>query len=143
MLGRWDQAEEAAQEVFIKVYRAADKYQPKALFTTWLHRIVVNHCLDMRRRSSRAPLAMGQDQIDRVGVVPADDLEARERSERVRRAVAELPDAQKTALILHRFESQPIRQIAQVMERSESAVESLLVRAYARLRESLADLRDE
>ena len=142
VLGRWDQAEEAAQEVFIKVYRSAGKYRPEALFTTWLYRIVVNHCLDMKRKAARMPVAVSQEQLDRMGELPEDRLEARERSERVRQAVNELPEAQQTALLLHRFEGQPIRQIAEVMERSESAVESLLVRAYAKLRETLSDLKN-
>ncbi len=142
VLGRWDQAEEAAQEVFIKVYRSAGKYRPEALFTTWLYRIVVNHCLDMKRKAARMPMAVSQEQIDRMGELPEDSLTARERSERVRKAVNELPEAQQTALLLHRFEGQPIRQIAEVMDRSESAVESLLVRAYAKLRETLSDLKN-
>ncbi len=142
VLGRWDQAEEAAQEVFIKVYRSAGKYRPEALFTTWLYRIVVNHCLDMKRKAARMPVAVSQEQLDRMGELPEDRLEARERSERVRQAVNELPEAQQTALLLHRFEGQPIRQIAEVMERSESAVESLLVRAYVKLRETLSDLKN-
>lgn len=143
LLGRRDQAEDAAQEVFIKIYHAAGKYRPEAQFTTWLYRIVVNQCLDMKRKTARAPQALGQDTIDQVGHVPTDKLEARERSQQVQQAVADLPEAQQTALILHRFDGQPIRQIAQVMGRSESAVESLLVRAYAKLRVTLAVLRED
>lgn len=143
LLSRWDQAEEAAQEAFLKVYHAAPKYQPEALFTTWLYRIVVNQCLDMKRRAARQPRSVDPESFDRVGRDRDNRLEADERAERVRRAVAALPETQQTALVLHRFEGQPIRQIAQVLGKSDSAVESLLVRAYARLRENLADLREQ
>lgn len=143
MLGRWDQAEEASQEVFLKVYRAAPKYRPDALFTTWLYRIVVNQCLDMKRKAGRDPVSVDPASVERISREQDDRLEARERARRVRLAVAKLPQAQRTALLLHRFEGRPIKQIAEVMGKSESAVESLLVRAYARLRELLADMRDE
>lgn len=143
MLGRWDQAEEASQEVFLKVYRAAPKYRPDALFTTWLYRIVVNQCLDMKRKAGRDPVSVDPASVERISREQDDRLEARERARRVLLAVAKLPQAQRTALLLHRFEGRPIKQIAEVMGKSGSAVESLLVRAYARLRELLADMRDE
>ena len=143
LLGRWDQAEEASQEAFIKVYRAAQTYRPDALFTTWLYRIVVNQCLDMKRKAGRDPVSVDPASVERISREKDDRLEARERDQRVRLAVAQLPQAQQTALLLHRFEGQPIKQIAGVMGKSESAVESLLVRAYARLRELLADMREE
>lgn len=143
LMGRWDQAEEASQEAFIKVFRAAPKYRPDALFTTWLYRIVVNQCLDMKRKAGRDPVSMDPASVERISPRQDDRLEARERAQRVRLAVSKLPQAQQTALLLHRFEDQPIKQIARVMGKSESAVESLLVRAYARLRELLADLREE
>lgn len=143
MLGRWDQAEEAAQESFIKVFRAAKQYRPEALFTTWLYRIVVNQCLDMRRKAARGPHSVDPESFNRLGHVQADALQAQERIDLVQRAVAELPEAQRAALVLHRFEGESIRQVAQVLGRSESAVESLLVRAYAGLRIKLAELCEE
>ena len=142
LLGRWDLAEDIAQEAFLRVHRAAKRYRPDAKFTTWLYRIVVNLCLDQKRRAKLAPAALG-DQGPEPSVAPAADrLEARERAERVRCALDALPERQRTAVVLHRYQGLSHREVAEATGWSESAVESLLVRAYARLRQELADLED-
>jgi len=142
LLGRHDLADDVVQESFLHVHRAAQRYQPEAKFTTWLYRIVMNLCHDARRRARRAPAELfGDEHPDgRLGV---DPLEARERAERVHRAVDALPERQQTAILLHRYQDLTHREVAQVTGWSESAVESLLVRAYATLRKELADLNDE
>lgn len=140
-LGRWDQAEDVAQEAFLRVHRSARTFRPRAKVTTWLYRITVNLCLDHLRRAKRAPLAMSDHTV-----VPAvespDALEADERAAMVRRAVADLPDRQRTALTLHRYQGLSHREITDATGWSPKAVESLLVRAYATLRESLAELSE-
>jgi RNA polymerase sigma-70 factor (ECF subfamily) len=143
MLGRWDQAEDVAQEAFLRVYHAAGKYTPRAAFTTWLYRIVVNLSLDARRRSRKAPAPLPEESALKADPGDCDPLEAREQAERIRRAVADLPERQRTALILYRYHDLSRRQIAEVTGWTDSAVESLLVRAYANLRTAITEFAEE
>jgi len=142
ILGRWDLAEDVAQETFLRVLGAAGRYQPDAKFTTWLYRIVVNLCFDMQRRRKRAPASLASDFAGPVGDDPAESLQARRRAEAVRRAATALPVRQRTMLVLHRYQGLSHREIAHVTCCSISAVESLLVRAYANLREALTGLAE-
>jgi len=142
MLGRWDLAEDVAQETFLRVHRAAKRYRPQAKFTTWLYRIVVNLCLDVKRQAKRAPVELTDAAVAAAGQPDNDPLEQRERVRLVRRAVANLPERQRLAVILHRYEGLSHREIAAVTGWSESAVESLLVRAYANLRKAFAELEE-
>jgi len=140
LLGRWDRAEDVAQEAFIRVYRSASTYRPSAAFSTWLYRIVVNLCRDelRRRRPTSEPpedLSNGRD------AEPSDVLEQTEQVHRIRRAVARLPERQRVCMILHRYAGLSHEQIAEATGWSISAIESCLVRGYAQLREDLADLR--
>lgn len=138
-LGNWDAAEDIVQETFLRVYRAAPRYQPQAAFTTWMYRLVVNLCWDRRRQLSR-------DHRLRAGIpLPPEQTltshaEQAERAAEIRRAVAALPDRQRLAVILHRFDELTHREIAEVTGWSVGAVESCLVRAYATLRKSLGHL---
>lgn len=138
ILGRWDQAEDVAQEAFLRVYRAAGQYEPNAAFTTWLYRIVVNLCLDAKRRTRKAPIPLPVDAS--LQVEDCDPLEAQEQVERIRQAVADLPERQRAVLVLHRYQDLSHRQIAEATGWSESAVESLLVRAYANLRKAVVSM---
>jgi RNA polymerase sigma-70 factor, ECF subfamily len=139
LLGRWDQAEDVAQEVFIRVYRAAPGYTPSAAFTTWLYHIVFNLCQDTLRK--RRPTAeLPPDDPGAGGGNPSHTLEEEERTATVRRAVAELPDRQRIAVVLHRYGGLSHSQIAEATGWSRSAVESCLVRAYSNLRHELAEL---
>lgn len=134
MLSRWDLAEDVAQEAFLRVLRAAGQFEPKARFTTWLYRIVVNLCLDVRRRMRQAPISLPETV---ASAKPEDPVEIEERASLVRSAVAELPERQRLVLVLHRYQDLSHRQIADVTGWSESAVESLLVRAYAGVRRAV------
>jgi len=142
LLGRWDSAEDVAQDAFVRIYYAAPAYQPTAKFTTWLYRIVVNRCLDLKRRQARDPVSTAQTAIDPPDDPATDPLDARETVERVREAVRRLPDRQQIAVVLHRYEDLSHRAIADATGWSESAVESLLVRGYANLREALSDMNE-
>ena len=142
ILGDETEAQDVAQDVFVKVYRAAGRYKPKAKFTTWLYRIAVNTSLDAGRRANRSVVP-----LEAVASVPGGpDATARlaeaELAARVRSAIQQLPPRQRTVVILHRYQELSYREIAAVTGWSVSAVESLLVRAHAKLRDSLADLRD-
>jgi RNA polymerase sigma-70 factor (ECF subfamily) len=120
------EAEDIAQDAFLAAFRAIRSFRVRSRFGTWLYRIVVNVCLTRRRRKRPIPLPMDQ--------VPAT---AGDLADRVREAVAALPDRQRIAVILHRFDGLSYRELAEIMELSEHAVESLLARAYRNLREIL------
>jgi RNA polymerase sigma-70 factor (ECF subfamily) len=141
LLGRWDQAEDVAQEVFLRVHRAAPRYTPSAALTTWLYRIVVNLCQDALRK--RRPLVEPPPDLPNGRAArPGAELDRAQRAEAVQRAVAGLPERQQIALVLHRYAGLSHAEIAEATGWTASAVESCLVRAYARLRDDLADLRD-
>jgi RNA polymerase sigma-70 factor (ECF subfamily) len=130
-------AEDIGQETFLRIWRAAKTYQPTARFSTWMYRIVTNLCLDAFKK--RSPSAGVPAETTGASPAPISVLEADDRSTAVRRAVHGLPERQRVAVVLHRFSELTIREIAASTGWSESAVESLLVRAYAALRESLRD----
>ena len=143
-------ADDVAQEVFLRVYRARKRYQPKAKFTTWLYRVAVNASLnEARSRKSRAifgaaTLAPGDDESPAGpavadGTAPAPPVEA-ERSELralVRRAVDQLPDRQRMALILNKFHGLSYEDLAETLELTVPAVKSLLVRARENVRKAI------
>lgn len=139
MTGRWATADDIAQETFLRVYRAAGRYRPTAQFSTWLYRIVVNLCMDETKR--RVPRLAGEELVPDTAT-PKDPLVQQETVEAVRREIGQLPERQRVAVILHRFENLTHGQIADVTGWSESAVESLLVRAYAQLRDRLKSWAD-
>jgi RNA polymerase sigma-70 factor (ECF subfamily) len=143
MLGNSGEAEEAAQEVFVKVYGKAGKLQPKGRLYTWLYRVATNHCLNIlrRRRIVRfIPLVRdseeGAEEMDPVdgGADPLRVVEARERWRETERGIADLPDGQRAVLVLAKFEGLSYREIAEVLEITEGAVESRLFRAMQSLR---------
>ncbi len=140
-LGKWDLAEDVAQEAFLRVHRAARNYRPKARFTTWLYRIVVNLCLDERRRRARNGTSLDDVTVEAQAEPDCDVAEKEEIAQLVRAAVNGLPERQRVALVLHRYEGLSHSQIAEVTGWTGSAVESLLVRAYANLREKLSKLK--
>jgi RNA polymerase sigma-70 factor (ECF subfamily) len=142
-------AEELAQEVFLRVYRSRETYEPSAKFTTWLYRIAtnlaVNHARDTRHE--RAENTVRLDEPDQeTGTTPdlADDslsaeeqILKRERLAAIRAVVNALPERQRVAVIMHKYQQMDYRQIAGVLKLSESATKSLLFRAYETLREQL------
>jgi RNA polymerase sigma-70 factor (ECF subfamily) len=130
--GRWDVADDVAQEAFLRLWRSAGSFRGSASFTTWLYRIVVNLCLDWSKRRRLPSLPEDYEPAD---AAPSNREEV---VQRVQAAVAALPERQRMALVLHRFEGLSHAQIAATTGWSESAVESLLVRAYGALRKYLA-----
>ncbi|MFQ5496138.1 MAG: RNA polymerase sigma factor, partial [Phycisphaerae bacterium] len=128
----------------LRVLRSADRYRPDAAFKTWLYRIVINLCLDARRRLRNQPVTSTDrvDQPDPAGN-PDSGLEENELIRRVRRALRELPERQCVALVLHRYHGLSYRGIAEATGWSVPAVESLIVRAFAQLRAALSDIREE
>src|SRR5580658_10129247 len=144
-------AEELAQEVFLRVYRSRTSYEPSAKFTTWLYRIAtnlaVNHARDTRHE--RAENTVRLDEPDQeTGTTPdladdslsaEDEILKRERLAAIRSKVNALPERQRVAVIMHKYQQMDYREIAGVLKLSESATKSLLFRAYETLREQLKE----
>ena len=142
-------AEDLAQEVFLRVYRSRTTYEPSAKFSTWLYRIAtnlaVNHARDTRHERPENTVRLDEPDQD-TGTTPdlADDaltaeeqLLRRERMAAIRKTVDALPERQRMAVLMHKYQQMDYRQIAAVMKMSESATKSLLFRAYETLREQL------
>ncbi len=151
MVGNQAVAEELAQEVFLRVYRARSSYRAEARFTTWLYRIAtnlaVNHARDTRHERSAQTVYLDQPD-EETGTSPdvADDeptaeqqLLSDERMAAIRRHVMALPERQRTAVLMHKYQGMDYREIGDVLKLSESATKSLLFRAYQTLRDKLKD----
>ena len=141
-LGSWDRAEDVAQETFLRVHRAAKRYKPTAKFTTWLYRIVVNLCLDEQRRRAKAGSSLESELVEQLPASDRNTTEKEEMAALVKAAVQALPERQRMAVILHRYQGLNHAEISETTGWSRSAVESLLVRAYANLRGKLAKMKN-
>jgi len=144
-------AEELAQEVFLRVYRSRESYRAEAKFTTWLYRIAtnlaVNHARDTKHERSAQTVYLDAPD-DETGTTPdvADDeisVEQRlmrdERMAAIRTHVMALPERQRMAVLMHKYQGMDYRQIGDVLKLSESATKSLLFRAYQTLRDKLKE----
>jgi RNA polymerase sigma-70 factor (ECF subfamily) len=146
-------AEDLAQEVFLRVYRARQEYAPSAKFTTWMFRIATNLALNSVRDNRHRQMGISMDQTvdsgeseqpalevpDRAPSVE-QELVARCRAEMILKAIHALPEKQRAAVLLHKYQELDYDEIARVLECSESALKSLLFRAYETLRVELAPL---
>ena len=144
-------AEDLAQEVFLRVYRSRESYEASAKFTTWLYRIAtnlaVNHARDTRHE--RPEVTVSLDEPDEEtgsplelpdGALTAEQaIVRRERLMAIRSKVEALPEQQKLAVIMHKYQQMDYKEIAEVLKKSESATKSLLFRAYETLREQLKE----
>jgi RNA polymerase sigma-70 factor (ECF subfamily) len=143
-------SEELAQEVFLRVYRSRATYEPTARFTTWLFRIATHVALNSLRdgRNERRHQSLDDD---REGEMPAREVADRvpsaeqqmvyeARLREVRDAIGLLPAKQRAAVLMHKYEEMEYSQIATALECSESAVKSLLFRAYESLRARLVHM---
>ncbi len=142
-------AEELAQEVFLRVYRSRSTYEPTAKFTTWLFRIATHLALNALRDGKHEK---SQERLDDAsGELPVRQVSDKRptveasmvyeaRLEEVRKAVATLPEKQRAAVLMHKYQEMEYSQIARVLNCSESAVKSLLFRAYESLRARLAHM---
>lgn len=144
-------AEELAQEVFLRVYRSRETYRAEARFSTWLYRIAtnlgVNYVRDTRHERNASTVYLDETDAE-TGTTPdvADatpsvesDLLRRERLNSIRQHVLSLPERQRMAVLMHKYEGMDYKQIGDVLKLSESATKSLLFRAYQTLRERLKD----
>ncbi len=144
-------AEDLAQEVFLRVYRSRDTYAASAKFTTWLYRIATNLAVNYARdtRHEKPENTVSLDQPDEETGLTMDIADStltveqnilrRERMAAIRKHVQDLPERQRTAVVMHKYQGMDYRQIAEVLHLSESATKSLLFRAYETLREKLKE----
>jgi len=143
-------SEELAQEVFLRIYKTRTTYEPTARFTTWMFRIATHLALNWLRDEKHARSEARLDQ-DRGSELPIREVPDRKptveqrmvsnaRLQEIRDAIALLPEKQRAAVLMHKYEEMEYVQIAAVLECSESAVKSLLFRAYETLRAKLAHM---
>jgi len=144
-------AEEMAQEVFLRVYRSRETYRAEARFTTWLYRIAtnlaVNHARDTKNERTAPTVHLDEpdyetgsmpDVADVTPTIEADMLR-QERMNAIKQHVMALPERQRMAVLMHKYQEMDYKQIGAVLKLSESATKSLLFRAYQTLRERLKD----
>lgn len=144
-------AEDLAQEVFLRVYRSRETYEPSAKFTTWLYRIAtnlaVNHARDTRHERPEVQVSLDEPDEETGTTIELPDgtpnaeqlIVRRERMLAIRKKVEALPEQQRLAVVMHKYQQMDYKQIADVLKKSESATKSLLFRAYETLREQLKE----
>lgn len=152
-LGVHPAREDLVQEVFLRVVRARDRYVPTARFTTWLYRIVFNIAVNHTQRRPPASTSLDGARDDDDGPVPqvqdervadpGDGLERQDVVDAVRAAIDRLPETQRMALVLAKYEDMPYADIADVLGSTEKAIKSLVHRARENLRQSLAPFLEE
>ncbi|MDD5686638.1 MAG: RNA polymerase sigma factor [Elusimicrobia bacterium] len=151
-LGSRQDAEDAAQETFLRVYQAIDKYEPTAKFSTYLYRIATNFALNLQRRRKIIKFFS----LDWLQHTEEDDfpvqfpdlkqkdsqqiLEEEETTKKVRIALSQLPSLQKSAVILSFYENKSYQEISEILQKSIPSVESLIFRAKSNLRKKIKNL---
>jgi RNA polymerase sigma-70 factor (ECF subfamily) len=139
MLGSEAESEDLAQQVFIRIWKSAPRYRPTAKFTTWLFRITRNLVFNELRRKRHFADQPDEvaEPIERAEREPDRVLLEGELQHAIQEAINQLPESQRLAIILRRYEEMPYEDIAKVMGTSVPAVKSILFRARAELRERL------
>ena len=151
MVGNAENAEDLAQDVFLRIYKARNGYEPNAKFSTWLFAIAHNVACNSKRSKVRrkevqlqtaesgvAPTAMQEDAVpEKSGLMPTRLFAKKELQDRVQAAMANLNERQRMAVLLHKFEGMSYADIGAALEMTPQAVKSLLSRARDNLREQL------
>jgi len=153
LTGSVEDARELAQEVFLRVFRAAGRYKPKARFTTWLYRIATNVCLnELRKGEYRQQIeslegseaeAGSADSVAGENASPETRLQAREREALIRQALSQLPDKQRAAMLLRITGEFSYREIAAQLGCTENHVKILIYRGRQKMKKKLAPLFGE
>jgi len=146
MLGSNSDVEDIAQQVFVRVWKSAKRYVPRAKFTTWLLKITRNLVLNELRRRSRhvqLPLQVESEDEERPikderAMAPDASLLKKELQSAIDTAIAQLPETQRMAVVLRRYDELSYEEIAEVLDQSVPAVKSLLFRARTELRTRLS-----
>ncbi|MCB1234438.1 MAG: sigma-70 family RNA polymerase sigma factor [Verrucomicrobiae bacterium] len=147
MLGSPDDAEDIAQQVFIRVWKSAPRYEPQAKFTTWLFTITRNLVFNEMRRRQRKPAYSIEEREEEFHLStpdhgakgPDEAALQKELEDAIDAAIQTLPEKQRMAVILRRYEDMPYEEIGAILKLSLPAVKSLLFRARTQLKESLRD----
>lgn len=145
MLGNASEAEDIAQQVFVRIWKSAGRYEAQAKFTTWLFTITRNLVFNEVRRRQRKPTVSVDEREetthrtveDLQAISPDDEMLQSELEEAIDRAIQSLPEKQRMAVVLRRYEEMPYEEIAAVLEMSIPAIKSLLFRARTQLKEAL------
>jgi RNA polymerase sigma-70 factor (ECF subfamily) len=138
MLGNDALAEDIVQDAMLRVWTHAPRWRPEAAFRTWLYRVVVNLCLNARRRPADLPLEAAGQVADFASCADSQ-LEAHERDRRIAAAIGALADRQRAAIVLSYQEGLSNAEVAVMLDTSVSSVETLLVRAKRALRRALGE----
>lgn len=140
-LGNPDDAADAVQDALVSAFRSAANFRGEAAVSTWLHRIVVNACLDQaRRRSSRPVVALASEEV--AEPIAPDSIGDRETAAEVLAALRQLPSEQAAAVVLVDVEGYPVAEVAEILAVPIGTVKSRCARARVRLAETLRDLDD-
>ncbi|MDD3030381.1 MAG: sigma-70 family RNA polymerase sigma factor [Alphaproteobacteria bacterium] len=142
MLGNRQDAEDVMQETCLKIWDEAGRWTPRAKFTTWLYRVLLNACIDRKRRFVPEKADLCENLIDGAPIAE-DILVDRQRSDAVRDALQRLPDRQRAAVVLNYYEEKSNRDAAELMDIETGAYQQLLFRARQNLRNFLMEGRDE
>ncbi|WP_436415902.1 RNA polymerase sigma factor [Petrimonas sp.] len=136
-----EDAEDVTQDIFVKVYQSLASYKGESEFSTWLYRITVNMSINFVNRNRKNRLLQSLEDIffkPSSEKTPLEQLEEWERDQRIRKAIDSLPEKQRMAFILSKYEELPQKTIASVMNTTEGAVEQLLQRAKNNLQKKLS-----
>lgn len=151
MLGSPNEAEDIAQQVFVRIWKSAARYRPEAKFTTWMFTITRNLVFNEVRRRKRKPTVSVEEREEESHLVvedlsatsPSEDAQHAELEKAVDAAIAALPEKQRLAVVLRRYEEMPYDEIGKVLSMSVPAVKSLLFRARTQLKETLQKYLDD
>ena len=146
VIGREEDARDVCQETFLRAFRALKGFKGQAKFSSWLYRITLNLCRDWIRRERRQPVAQAPEGVDLLDlaseVTPAESIEdlvaRREMGRAVAKAMAELPDEQRTAIILKEYHGLTFQEIADLLDCPLSTVKTRLYQGLTVLRRQLA-----
>lgn len=138
MLGDRTEAEDVTQETFIRAWKALPGWEPRAKFSTWLHRVALNLCYDRLRKKRESLPGELPDQADR-SLGPADTYDQSQRIGAIEQAISRLPERQSAALTLCALQGHSQAEAAEILEISVEALESLLARARRTLRAELLE----
>jgi len=148
-LGNYEDAQDVAQNVFIKVYESAHSFRKESKLSTWIYRIAVNESLNYKKRLSRRNFLkyfdfLNQNQTNKVEnesnfIESEAILELDEKNSMINKALDKLPESQRIAFTLHKYDDIPYQQISEIMNISLSAVESLIFRAKQNLQKYLVN----
>ncbi len=134
----YPEAEDIAQEVFLKIYYSAKTYKPQAKLSTWVYRITANLSLNYLRNRKHLPTVPWEETLEISSSITAEqDFEKKELVSRVKKALNSLPKNQRLAVILRKYENLSYQEIGEIIGVSSSAVDSLIQRAKENLRQKL------